>query len=244
MRNIKLILEYDGTNYGGWQRQNDNITIQSELEEAILKITKENIKTTGCSRTDSGVHSKHYVVNFNTNSKVPAEKFTKALNTKLPDDIRVLQSSEEDINFHSRYNCIGKTYCYTLLNKEIASALLRNYTWHIDKDLNVEDMIKASKYLIGKNDFSSFKNTGSSVTTTVRTISDITIKREESLIKIYISADGFLYNMARIIVGTLVEVGLGRFKPSDIKKILDEKDRRKAGKSAPPQGLCLENVFY
>lgn len=244
MRNIKIVLEYDGTNYGGWQKQKDVKTVQGELEKAIFKITKEEVKTIGCSRTDSGVHSRHYVVNFNTESRVPSDRFTKALNTKLPDDIRVLESSEVSVDFHSRYHCIGKTYSYTLLNKEIASVMLRNYTWHIERELDINKMIEASKYLVGKHDFSSFRNTGSSALTTVRTITDISIKKEDFLLKIYISADGFLYNMARIIVGTLVQVGLGRIMPTDVEKILHLKDRRKAGKSAPPQGLCLENVFY
>ncbi|SHJ49126.1 tRNA pseudouridine38-40 synthase [Clostridium amylolyticum] len=244
MKNIKIIIEYDGTNYFGWQRQNSQITIQECIEEALNKVTGENISVTGSSRTDSGVHAKGFVANFKTNSTIPPEKFKDALNTKLPSDIVVKFSEEVDLNFHSRYACKGKTYKYTILNQEQRSALLRNYTYFVKANLNIQLMQEACKYFIGKQDFEAFKSTGSSVKTSIRTITELYIERKDNIIEIYVSADGFLYNMVRIIVGTLIEVGTGKIKPEDIKDIINSKDRNKTGKCVPPQGLILEKVYY
>lgn len=244
MKNIKLVLEYDGTNYAGWQKQNNIVTIQGTVENAIEKLTKEKVEVIGCSRTDSKVHAKEYVCNFKTNSKIPSDKFREALNDKLPDDIVVLKSMEVSDEFHARYCSKGKMYCYTILNSPVRSAINRNYVYHYKGDLDVELMKEAGKKFIGTFDFSSFKNTGSSVKTSVRTINYLEIKKNEQYIRIYISADGFLYNMARIIVGTLLDVGCKKIQPMDIIKIIAAKDRSKAGKSAPPQGLSLLEVYY
>jgi tRNA pseudouridine38-40 synthase len=244
VRNIKIIIEYDGTNYCGWQRQNNVITIQEKVEKAIEMLTGEETKITGSSRTDSGVHAKGYTGNFYTNSKIPVGKFTGAINSKLPIDIVILHSFEVSNEFHSRYNSTGKLYSYSILNRPELVALGRNYIYHHKRILDIDAMNLATKYFIGRHDFSAFKNLGSSVKTSVRTITRLDIVKNEDTIKIYIAADGFLYNMARIIVGALIRVGEGKIKPSEIKNIIGSKDRSKAGKSAPSCGLCLEEVFY
>lgn len=244
MRNIKIIIEYDGTNYYGWQRQNNVMTIQEKVESAIEELTGERIQITGSSRTDAGVHAKGYVGNFYTNSKIVIEKFTGAINSKLPRDIVILHSFEVPYEFHSRYNSIGKMYSYTIINRREAIAVGRNYIYHHRRILDVEAMKLGAEYFIGTHDFSAFKNLGSSAKTSVRTISRLDIVKNEELIKIYIAADGFLYNMVRIIVGALIRVGEEKINPSEIKDIIESKQRSKAGKSVPANGLCLEEVFY
>lgn len=244
MRNIKLIMEYDGSMYAGWQRQKNAKTIQQVLETALKKVTGENIEVIGASRTDSGVHAIGYCANFLTDSRIPEGKFRDAINTKLPDDIVVLKSVEMPIDFHARYNSVGKKYCYTILNTELPSALKKNFTFHVKLKLNYEKMQKACKYFVGTHDFSSLKNSGSSVKTSVRTITDLHIEKNDDIIKIYCSADGFLYNMMRIIVGILVQVGTEKIEPEKVEEIIESKNRQNAGKSAPASGLCLMEVFY
>lgn len=244
MKNIKLTIEYDGTNYAGWQRQINQIAIQQCIEEAISKIVKEDISITGSSRTDSGVHARGMVANFKTDSTVPPERFREAINTKLPDDIAIIKSEEVPLDFHARYNSKGKTYSYTIINRYEKVAIFKNYSCHVKDKLNIEDMREACKPFIGTHDFSAFKTTGSSVKTSVRTITDLHIKEEGKLIKIYITADGFLYNMVRIIVGTLIEVGTGKMKKEDIKSVIKEGKRELAGFCAPASGLVLEKVYY
>ncbi|MBU3157077.1 tRNA pseudouridine(38-40) synthase TruA [Clostridium estertheticum] len=244
MRNIKIIIEYDGTNYSGWQRQNNVMTIQEKVESAIEELTGEKTQITGSSRTDAGVHAKGYTGNFYTNSKIGIEKFTGAINSKLPRDIVILHSFEVPYEFHSRYNSIGKMYSYTIINRRQAVAVGRDYIYHHKQILDVEAMQIGAQYFMGTHDFSAFKNLGSSAKTSVRTISRLDIVKNEGLIKIYIAADGFLYNMVRIIVGALIRVGEEKIKPSEIKDIIESKQRSKAGKSVPANGLCLEEVFY
>ncbi|APC42311.1 tRNA pseudouridine(38-40) synthase TruA [Clostridium estertheticum] len=244
MRNIKIIIEYDGTNYSGWQRQNNVMTIQEKIESAIEELTGEKTQITGSSRTDAGVHAKGYTGNFYTNSKIVIEKFTGAINSKLPRDIVILQSFEVPYEFHSRYNSMGKMYSYTIINRRQAVAVGRDYIYHHKQILDVEAMQIGAQYFMGTHDFSAFKNLGSSAKTSVRTISRLDIVKNEEIIKIYIAADGFLYNMVRIIVGALIRVGEGKIKPSEIKDIIESKQRSKAGKSVPANGLCLEEVFY
>lgn len=244
MRNIKIKLEYDGTDFCGWQRQPKGRTVQQCLEKAISKAIGEEVEVFGSSRTDSGVHAKGYVANFHTNSTIPGDRFKDAINTKLPDDIIILESEEVDKDFHARYLSIGKTYCYTILNRRESPTIGRNYMLHYRGKLNLEDMNEACRYFIGKHDFEAFKSLGSSAITSVRTVTDLHIQKEDDKIKIYISADGFLYNMVRIIVGTLIDVGRGKTKPAEIKNILESKNRKMAGKCVQAQGLCLEKVFY
>lgn len=244
MRNIKLTIEYDGTSYGGWQKQKNNRTIQQCIEEAIKLLTGEEVELMGSSRTDAGVHAKGMVANFITNSQIPADKFREAINTKLPDDIGIIKSEEVDKNFHSRYDSKGKTYCYTLVNRYEKVCLGRSYVYQVRDELNYNLMKDAAKYFLGKHDFKAFKTNGSSVKTSVRTISRLELELKGDVIKIFISADGFLYNMVRIIVGTLIEVGKGKIKPEDIENIIKNGDRSKAGPCVPPNGLVLEKVFY
>ncbi|MHC1685659.1 MAG: tRNA pseudouridine(38-40) synthase TruA [Clostridiaceae bacterium] len=244
MKNIKLILEYDGTNYKGYQKQDKFKTIQGTLENILSEICKENIEIIGCSRTDSGVHAKGYVANFVANSSIPPEKFSFALNQRLPKDIVILSSEEAPMEFHSRFSCSGKTYCYTIINRQFRSAIHRNNAYHVSKPLDVNKMIEASKLLIGKKDFSAFRNVGTEVASTVRTITSIDIKKNDDFIKIYVTGDGFLYNMVRIIVGTFVEIGLNVKDNSVIELAFKNNDRAVLGKTAPAQGLSLEEVFY
>jgi tRNA pseudouridine38-40 synthase len=244
MRNIKLTLEYDGTNYFGYQKQKEKVTIQETLEEAISLLTNEKIEIIGSSRTDAGVHAKGFVANFKTNSTIPGMKFREAINYRLPDDIVIIKSEEVDAEFHSRYNAKGKTYSSSIVNRDVYPAIGRNYFYHVKKKLNIISMKEACKYFIGTYDFSAFKSSGSSTKTSVRTIKDLHIEYENNIIKIYVTGDGFLYNMVRIIVGTLLMVGNNKIKPEGITKIIESKDRTKAGVCVPANGLILEKVFY
>lgn len=244
MRNIRLTIEYDGSNYLGWQRQKSGSTIQNTLEEAIRSLTNEEIEVIGSSRTDAGVHAKGFVANFKTNSRIPAYKYREAINHKLPDDIVILKSEEVEEEFHSRYNARGKTYSYSILNREVPPAIGRNYLYHVKRKLDLEAMKEACKYFIGTHDFAAFKSSGSSVKTTIRTIYELNIEENNDIIKIYVTGDGFLYNMVRIIVGTLIMVGFNKIMPNEIENIIAHKDREKAGICVPSSGLILEKVYY
>ena len=244
MRNIKLIIEYDGSCYGGWQKQKNNKTIQEEIEKAIKKVTGEIIEVFGSSRTDAGVHAKGMVANFKTESNIPEDKYREAINSKLPDDIAIIKSEEVDGEFHSRYCSKGKMYSYTIINRYEKVAIGNKYIYQVREELDIDAMKKACHYFIGLHDFKAFKTSGSSVKTSVRTIEKLYIDKSKDKIKIYITADGFLYNMVRIIVGTLVEVGKGKMQPEDIKRIIESQDRTEAGPCVPPNGLILEEVYY
>jgi tRNA pseudouridine38-40 synthase len=244
MKNIKLIIEYDGTNYHGWQSQINALTIQDVITEAITKLTSESCSLIGSSRTDVGVHALGQTANFHTNSNIIGEKFAYALNSLLPNDIVVRKSEEVDLNFHSRFSAIGKKYKYLIFNSPQPSALLRNRALHVKNTLNIEEMKRAASIFLGKHDFSAFKSTGSEVKSNERTITGVSLEKSGELIEFQISGNGFLYNMVRIIVGTLVEVGQGKIKPEEIKNILIEKDRKKAGKTASAHGLFLVEVIF
>ena len=245
-RNIKLVLEYDGTNYHGWQSQQGSgmPTIQDALEEALRKLTKEDIRTVSSGRTDAGVHALGHVANFPTESRIPAEAWAPALNSLLPADIRVLASEEAAPDFHARFSAKGKQYRYHVLVRRAPSALRRNHAWHVDRKLNLAVMRRAAGVLVGKHDFSSFRSAGCSAKTPVRKLKALTIKRKGDLVEVTLEADAFLMHMARNIVGTLVEAGLGRFTPDDVKRILKSRDRSTAGRTAPAHGLYLVTVFY
>lgn len=244
MKNIKLTVEYDGTNYSGWQRQKNAITIQQVLENALFKFTNEKIDICGASRTDSGVHARGYVCNFLLNTKIPGERFRDILNNLLPEDIVILKAEEMKLDFHARYNCKGKRYIYTIINAKQRISIGRQYAYLFKRKLNVELMRRAAGYFIGTHDFEAFRSIGSNVKTSVRTVSELKIEQEGNFIRIIISADGFLYNMVRIITGTLIDVGVGRIKPEDIKDIIESRNRKRAGKCVPGKGLCLDEVFY
>lgn len=244
MKNIKLILEYDGTRYAGWQRQKNAIAIQQVLEEAIWKITRCKEIVIGSSRTDSGVHARGYTANFQTECDIPGEKFRDAINTKLPGDIVILSSEEVEENFHARYCCVGKTYSYTILNRYVPATIDRYYMYHIRRTLDVQAMKKAAEYFVGTYDFSAFKSQGSGVKNSIRTIKELTVTKEDDRVIISVTADGFLYNMVRIISGTLIKVGMNKMPIIEIPDIIFSKDRKRAGKCEPACGLCLEKVYY
>jgi len=245
-RNIKLILEYEGTNYHGWQSQagSGKATIQETLEHAIKGLTKESTPTYSSGRTDAGVHAFGHVANFLTSKTMPPEAWAPALNHLLPRDIRVLSSEEMPADFHARYSASGKTYKYVILNRHAPSALYRNRAWHIDRKLNLSAMRRGAAVLVGKHDFSAFRSSGCGAKTPVRTITSLAIRKRADVVEILLEADAFLMYMARNIVGTLVEVGLGIFKAEEVKRILKSKDRKMAGRTAPPHGLYLMEVYY
>lgn len=244
MKNVKLTIEYDGTNYHGWQRQSNAKTVQEVIEKAIRGLTGEEVEINGSSRTDQGVHAYGQVANFFTRSSIPHDRFSYALNRMLPEDIVIRNSEEVSMDFHARYSSTGKKYRYLIYNSRFPSAIFRNRAYHVSHDLNVDNMKKAISFFIGTHDFSAFKATGSSVKTSVRTIYDANLTRVDDNIWFEVSGDGFLYNMVRIIAGTLVDVGMGRIKAEDIPGIIESLDRKRAGRTAPPQGLYLVEVYY
>lgn len=244
MKNIKLILQYDGTLYHGFQIQPDVTTIQSVLENCVFQITGVKTRVNGCSRTDAGVHAKKYCAGFVTESPIPGEKFSVVMNNYLPKDIRIIVSSEENENFHPRFSTKSKEYVYIINTNSQTEVFSRNYEWQLKSKLNTKLMNEAAKYIIGERDFCSFMTSGPELESTVRNVMSLSVKEEGSRVKIYIRADGFLYNMVRIITGTLVWVGEGRIKPEDLKNIIEKKDRSFAGPTAPPQGLYLNEIFY
>jgi len=244
MRNIKLKLEFDGTFYAGWQRQINGIAVEQKVREAIKKLTGEEPDLIGCSRTDAGVHARGYICSFKTECTIPAVRMKFALNNILKDDIVVLESEEVYEEFHARFSAKGKRYTYTICNREIPTAIGRNYVYFFKRALNTDRMEAATAFLVGKHDFSSFKNANSAARSNVRTIFDLTVSRIGDMVTISVTGDGFLYNMVRIIAGTLIEVGLGDISPEDMGNILKSEDRTKAGRTVPASGLCLEEVFY
>ena len=245
MRNIKLIIEYDGKEYNGWQKQKNKLNIQGEIEKAIETIIGEEIELIASGRTDAGVHSLGQTANFKTESTIQIEKIPIAINSQLKKSIRIKSAEEVEENFHSRYNCKRKTYRYTINNSEQGSAIYRNLEYHMPQKLNFEEMKKAIKYFEGEHDFKAFKASGTSSKSSVRTIySAKVIDAGNEKIYIELTGNGFLYNMVRIISGTLVDVGCGKIKPEEIKNIIESKNRNLAGKTLPPQGLYLVNVEY
>ena len=244
MRNIKLIIQYDGTNYHGWQIQKNAVTIQSVLENAINKLTGARPKLSGCGRTDTGVHALNYVCSFKTESKIECEKFCYALNRFLPDDIICIGAEDMDDDFDAHKSAVGKTYIYKILNSKYPDAFLNNRAWHYRYDIDIEKMRNAAKAFLGTHDFIGFAAAGFTVKTTVRTIYSLEIEKEDDLITVKITGDGFLYNMVRIIVGTLVFAGNGKINWEEMKDIIDSCDRTRAGITAPACGLYLSEVYY
>ena len=245
MRNIKLTIEYDGKEFNGWQKQPDKLNIQGNIEKAIEAITNEKVELMASGRTDAGVHALGQVANFKTNSNIPIEKFAIALNSNLKKSILIKSAEDVDEKFHSRLSCKRKTYRYVINNSEYGTAIYRNLETHIKEKLNIEKMKEAIKFFEGEHDFKAFKASGTSSKSSVRTIySAEVIQKNDDRIFIELTGNGFLYNMVRIIAGTLVDVGLEKIEPQQIKEIIKSKDRGKAGKTLPPQGLYLLNVEY
>ena len=244
MKRIKLTIAYDGTNYCGWQIQPNGITIEEILNKALSKMTGEEILVVGASRTDSGVHAMGNVAVFDTDTTIPAEKIAVALNQRLPEDIVITKSEEVPLDFHPRYCNCSKTYEYHIINTRIPIPTKRLTNYFVSYVLDIDKMRQAASYLVGEHDFVSFCNVRTDVENTVRTITALDILTNGNEITIRITGNGFLYNMVRIIVGTLVRVGRGFYEPEKVKEILEAKDRKAAGVTAPAHGLMLVEIKY
>ena len=244
MKRVKLVVAYDGTNYHGWQVQDNGITIEEVLNRTISELVQEDIKVIGASRTDAGVHACGNVAVFDTESRIPGDKFSFALNQRLPDDIRIQESCEVDADFHPRYADTVKTYEYNILNRRFESPSKRLYAAFCYYPMDIERMNQAAAYLVGEHDFKSFCSAGAQVQTTVRTIYAVNVTKEDDMVHIRITGNGFLYNMVRIIAGTLMQVGTGLMEPEQVKKILEARDRSKAGPTAVAKGLTLVEIRY
>ena len=244
-RNIKIILEYDGTRYHGWQRQANRLTVQEVLEEGISTITQEDVRVMGSGRTDAGVHAVGQVANFRTNSNIEERGFHKGINSLLPWDIVVKELAETDSSFHARYDAKSKIYLYQIYRGAVRSALYRNYAWFMREPLDIEKMKEAAQLLLGTFDFSSFCAANCGIENHVRTVMAVDIAIDHSgMVKFCIEADGFLKYMVRNIVGTLVDVGRGKLSSSELMIIVEAKDRKRASQTAPAHGLFLIEVKY
>lgn len=245
VRNIKLIIEYDGTDFFGFQYQPGVPTIQGELERVLSRIVKEKVTVYGSGRTDAGVHAAGQVANFRTGGTIPVEKLCIAMNSLLPPSIAALEAQEVDPGFHARYSAKSRLYRYDILNRETRSAIQGRFCWHVRQPLDADAMQEAACCLVGVHDFTSFASADSEEAgSRVRHVRQLDVRRDGEHVLLTIRANAFLRSMVRTIVGTLVEVGLGRRPCSDIRGILEARDRTKAGKTAPPQGLCLVEVEY
>jgi tRNA pseudouridine38-40 synthase len=244
MRTLKLVIEYDGFDYCGWQVQDTVPTVQGVIEAALGKILGKPVRVNGAGRTDAKVHALGQVASFRCPSDIPTTAVQRALNSLLPRDVVVHDVREVPAEFHARFSARGKMYVYRILNRPLRAPLRLRYAWHIPQLLDVSAMASAAAYLEGTHDFTSFQAAGSEVQTTERTLMGLTITHEGNELIISCTANGFLRHMVRNIVGTLVEVGRGTRQPTDVKRILNGRDRRLAGSTAPPQGLYLAHVFY
>lgn len=238
-KRVRLVVAYDGTNYHGWQIQKNGITIESELNRCLSELLKEPIEVIGASRTDSGVHALGNIAVFDTTNRMPAEKISYALNQRLPEDIRIQKSEEVASDWHPRHCESRKTYEYRIYRSEFPMPVKRLYSLFSYHKLDVEQMRKAAQYLVGEHDFKSFCQTGAQVESTVRTIYSVEVEEQGADVVIRVCGNGFLYNMVRIIAGTLLEVGQGKRMPKDMSEILEAKDRAYAGPTAPAHGLML-----
>ncbi|RDY28375.1 tRNA pseudouridine(38-40) synthase TruA [Romboutsia weinsteinii] len=245
MRNIKMVVQYDGSRYKGFQRLKDNdMTIQGKIETVLCKMTDEPIEIIGSGRTDMGVHAYGQVVNFKTLSKDSTSKIQKYLSEYLPEDIVIKSVEEVEDRFHSRYNAKTKIYLYRIDNNKVCNPFTRKHSIHLEKKLDLELMKEASEYLLGEHDFTSFASSKSKKKSNIRTIDSISIQEKNDLVEVYIEGNGFLYNMARIIVGALIDVGHKKITPEDIKTMLENKNRSLSSDTAPAKGLYLYKVKY
>ncbi|RKD20869.1 tRNA pseudouridine38-40 synthase [Caminicella sporogenes DSM 14501] len=245
MRNIKLVIQYDGSRYRGWQRLGDtDNTIQAKIENVLSRMTGEQVEIIGSGRTDAGVHALNQVANFKTNSTMSTSEIQDYCYRYLPDDIVIKSVEEVDDRFHARYNVKGKKYLYRILNSKYHDPFIRKYITHVPEKLDLEAMKTAANYFIGEHDFTSFTTAKSKKKSRVKKVFDVEIFKDGDIIEILFYGKGFLHNMVRIMVGTLLEVGYGKMKPEYIKELLEKKDRSLAGPTAPPQGLFLYEVEY
>ena len=244
MTKIKLIIEYDGSNYHGFQRQDNAHTIQAEIEEQLLKLCKKEITISGAGRTDAGVHARGQVISFDTDSSIPPDRWTLALNSLLPDDIQVLSSCAVSPDFHPQYQALSKHYAYLVYREKTAATFYRRYALCNTEALDIAIMQQACRLIEGRHDFRAFCASGSTAKTFERTVFNCSIKEKDSILRLDIRADGFLYNMVRIIMGTLLQVGRKRLSAEDVAVIIQSQDRTKAGPTMPPNGLYLLSVTY
>lgn len=244
MRKLLLVVQYDGTDYFGFQRQPDVPTIQSELEAAVSRLVGRETAVTGSGRTDAGAHAFGQTVTFETESPIPTARFVSALNALLPDAISVVEAEEVPESFHPRYSAVGKLYGYRILNRELPSPFIGRYAWHVTWDLDIPLMRDAAEVLIGEHDFAAFSSSGSSVESTVRELWRLDVEPQGDLIEMRAEANGFLYMMVRRIVGTLTDVGRGLISVEEVRRILQSRDRTRVKTTAPAQGLSLIKVMY
>ncbi len=244
MRNIKLTIRYDGTRYAGWQSQKNGLAIQDVIRDAIRKITREHASVIGSGRTDAGVHAEAQIANFRTKAKIPLKKLQMALNSMLPKDIAITHIEEAGYKFHAQKSAKSKLYRYTIFNNDYTDPLIRHFAAKCFYKLNIPLMRKASKILVGRHDFRAFRAVDGVEKNSVRTIKNIDIEKKGDIVYIHMEADGFLYNMARSIAGTLVEVGRGKFAAERVKDIIRKRDRRLCGPTMPAKGLCMVKVVY
>lgn len=245
MRNIKVTIEYDGTAYHGFQRQTDDLpTIQQVLEDTLALIVKHRVTAIGAGRTDAGVHARGQVINFHTDCRIPVDRLPLALNSLLPPDIVATSAKDVDEAFHAQFAAKSKVYTYHIYNSRIPSAFDRLYSWHIPQKLDFDKMREAASYIVGEHDFTAFRAAGSKAKTSVRHVRRVDIDWMAPHLYITAEANGFLYNMVRIITGTLVYVGKGKLSPEDVRRFVESGNREEAGPTVPPQGLCLMEVKY
>ncbi|MCR5730896.1 MAG: tRNA pseudouridine(38-40) synthase TruA [Ruminococcus sp.] len=244
MRNLKVMTAYRGTKYHGFQRQNNALTVQEVLERCVSKVLNEQVTITGCSRTDTGVHANQFCFNVHTNSSIKCLGFTRGVNGELPDDISILSCEDALEDFHARFNCVGKEYVYKIHCSESKNPFASDLMFHYRRPFDLEAVKKAARYFVGEHDFTSFCADCSNLSTTVRTIYSLEIENNGDSVTMLVKGNGFLYNMIRIIAGTLIDVSEKRFSPDDIPSILEAKDRLKAGRTAMAHGLYLNRVFY
>ncbi len=244
MKNIKLVVEYEGTNFSGWQVQPGLRTVEGELKKALDRATGEDVNIIGAGRTDKKVHSLGQVVNFHTETDIPGENYKRLMDYLLPGDISIKDSCEVDEKFHARFDAKKRQYKYLVYNRELPNAIYRNFSYHFPYYLSIENMKKGAEYLIGTHDFTSFKLTEDIEVNPIRTIEEIGIKKYGDFIEFRIRGNAFLHNMVRIIVGTLLFIGTGKMEAKEMEEILRAKDRTKAGITAGAEGLYLEKVFY
>ncbi|MBE6828981.1 MAG: tRNA pseudouridine(38-40) synthase TruA [Ruminococcaceae bacterium] len=245
MRNLLLTICYDGSQYHGWQIQQNAVSVQQVFQEALFRVIGERPDIKGCSRTDSFVHARRYCVSLKTEHSIPCERLVGALNHFLPEDIAVLGCREVSPDFHARYSCKGKEYIYQIWNRPVRNPFLNRRALHYWYSLDETRLNEAAGFFVGAHDFTSFctmdaRERGNMT----RTVTKAEVKREGDLVTFTVAADGFLYNMVRIMVGTLLRVAQGKLEPRDVERILEEKDRNAAGPTAPPYGLFLNRVFY
>ncbi len=239
-----LTIRFCGENYHGWQVQNNAITVQQTVQDALCRLFGSRPGLTGCSRTDSGVHANMFCAHFDMDTDIPADKIPAALNAHLPEDIAVYGCRTVDNGFHARYSAGGKRYVYKILNSPYRNPFLTGRAYHVKQRLNLHSMQMAAADFIGRHDFAAFCSTGSSVEDTVREVFGASVEKNNELIEFSVHADGFLYNMVRIMVGTLIDIGCGRINSDAVSEIILSSDRANAGFTAPPHGLYLDKVYY